>query len=124
LKSIYGKFWFLTLTNSKIINFKNLKIMAGSIITLAAGSKMTKSFRTNYPNATKAVYYTADVYEDLLAQTGCVGIRIYNAINEDGKLTNVMVGVDKDGNDMTTGKVYDDGLRCPTFCSSANTLNS
>jgi hypothetical protein len=98
--------------------------MAGSIITLAAGSKMTKSFRTNYPNATKAVYYTADVYEDLLAQTGCVGIRIYNAINEDGKLTNVMVGVDRFGNDMTTGKVYDMGSLCPTVCSSNNALNS
>lgn len=98
--------------------------MAGSIITLAAGSKMTKSFRTNYPNATKAVYYTTDVYQNLLAQTGCVGIRIYNAINDDGKLTNVLVGVDKDGNDMTTGKVYDSGILCPTGCSSINSLNS
>jgi hypothetical protein len=98
--------------------------MAGSIITLAAGSKMTKSFRTNYPNATKAVYYTADVYEDLLAQNGCEGIRIYNAINEDGKLTNVMVGVDKDGNDMTTGKVYDGGLPSPPATPQSNPLNS
>ena len=98
--------------------------MAGSIITLAAGSKMTKSFRTNYPNATKAVYYTADVYEDLLAQTGCVGIRIYNAINEDGKLTNVMVGVDKDGNDLYTGKVYDSGGLTPPNYPLLNPLNS
>lgn len=98
--------------------------MAGSIITLAAGSKMTKSFRTNYPNETKAVYYTADVYQDILAQTGCVGIRIYNALDDDDNLTNVLVGVDRFGNDMTSGKVYDDGLRCPTVCSSANTLNS
>ena len=98
--------------------------MAGSIITLAEGSEMTAEFRKAHPNATKAVYYTADVYEDILAQTGCVGIRIYKAINEDGKLTNVLVGVDKDGNDMITGKIYDDGLRCPTVCSIANTLNS
>lgn len=98
--------------------------MAGSIITLAAGSKMTKSFRTNYPNATKAVYYTSDVYEDLLAQTGCVGIRIYNALDDDDNLTNVLVGVDKDGNDMTSGKVYDRALRCPNYCSSLNSLNS
>lgn len=98
--------------------------MAGSIITLAAGSKMTKSFRTNYPNATKAVYYTTDVYQNLLAQTGCVGIRIYNAINENGKLTNVMIGVDTDGNDMTSGKVYDYGDLTPPLTIAPNPLNS
>ena len=98
--------------------------MAGSIITLAEGSVMTAEFRKVHPNATKAVYYTADVYEDLLAQTDCVGIRIYNAINEDGKLTNILVGVDRFGNDMTTGKVYDNGHRCPSSCSITNSLNS
>lgn len=98
--------------------------MEGSIITLAEGSKMTAEFRKAHPNATKAVYYNADVYEDILAQTGCEGIRIYNAINEDGDLTNVLVGVDKDGNDMTTGKVYDFGRRCPNSCPSSNSLNS
>ena len=98
--------------------------MAGSIITIAAGSKITKSFRTYYPNATKAIYYTPGVYEDLLAQVGCFGIRIYNAIDVDGQLTNVLVGVDKDGNDMPTKKVYDLGTKCPHLCSQANPLNS
>lgn len=98
--------------------------MAGSIITLAEGSIMTAEFRKAYPNVTKAVYYTANVYEDLLAQTGCVGIRIYNAINEDGILTNVLVGVDRDGNDMVNGKVYDRGTFCPNDCSITNPLNS
>jgi hypothetical protein len=98
--------------------------MAGSEITLAEGSVMTAEFRKDHPNATKAVYYTADVYEDLLAQTGCVGIRIYNAINEDGKLTNVLVGVDRDGNDLYTGKIYDHGLPCPPVTLQSNPLNS
>jgi hypothetical protein len=98
--------------------------MPGSIITIAAASKMTKSFRTNYPNATKAIYYTPGVYEDLLAQVGCVGIRIYNAIDVDGQLTNVLVGVDKDGNDITTRKVYYLGQKHPHLCSQTNPLNS
>lgn len=98
--------------------------MAGSIITLQEGSDMTAEFRKNFPNATKAVYYTADVYEDLLAQAGCVGIRIYNAINEDNKLTNVLVGVDRDGNDLVNGKIYDLGTLCPTGCPVNNSLNS
>ena len=98
--------------------------MAGSIITLQEGSDMTAEFRKNFPNATKAVYYTADVYQDILAQAGCVGIRIYNAINEDNKLTNVLVGVDRDGNDLVNGKIYDLGQKCPTICSQNNDLNS
>jgi hypothetical protein len=96
--------------------------MAGSIITLAAA--MTAEFRKNYPNATKAVYYTNDVFEDIMSQEGCEGIRIYNAINSDNKLTNVLVGVDKDGNDMVNGKVYDFAALCPSACSINNSLNS
>lgn len=98
--------------------------MAGSIITLAAASKMTGDFRTAYPNATKAVYYTNDVFEDIISQEGCEGIRIYNAINSDNKLTNVLVGVDRFGNDMVNGKIYDHGSFCPNDCSSNNALNS
>ncbi|MEN9302979.1 MAG: hypothetical protein RL264_1408 [Bacteroidota bacterium] len=98
--------------------------MAGSIITLQEGSDMTAEFRKNFPNATKAVYYTADVYQDILAQAGCVGIRIYNAINEDNKLTNVLVGVDRFGNDLYLGKIYDFAALCPPSCPVNNPLNS
>jgi hypothetical protein len=41
--------------------------MAGSIISLADGSAMTASFRRKFPNETKAVYYSSDVYNDLYA---------------------------------------------------------
>lgn len=98
--------------------------MAGSIITLADGSKMTADFRKKFPNETKAVYYSADVYTDLLAQEGCVGIRIYNALDSDRKMTNVLVGVDQDGNDLYQSKVYNKGGLCPPLCSTKNPLNS
>jgi hypothetical protein len=99
--------------------------MAGSKITLATGSKMTGDFRTAHPNVTKAVYYTADVYEDLLAQEDCVGIRIYNALDANGVITNVLVGVDRDGNDLINGSIYDLGGKCPGgSCSNNNSLNS
>jgi hypothetical protein len=96
--------------------------MAGSIISLEEGSTMTASFRSKFPNETKAVYYSADVYNDLLAQDGCVGIRIYNAIDEAGKMTNVLVGVDADGNDLYDQKIYDFGIRELTPANSP--LNS
>ena len=98
--------------------------MAGSEITLKEGAAMTASFRQSHPNVTKAVYYTSDVFEDLLAQENCEGIRIYNAINESGVLTNVLVGVDKFGNDMITGKVYDNAIPSPPATPLSNSLNS
>lgn len=98
--------------------------MAGSIITLADGSTMTASFRRSFPNATKAVMYSDTVYKDILSQAGCVGIRIYNAVDASGNMTNVLVGVDAKGNDLYNGKVYDAGSACPPNCSTNNPLNS
>ena len=98
--------------------------MAGSIITLADGSTMTASFRRNFPNATKAVYYTSNVFSDIMSQKGCVGIRVYNAVDANGNMTNVLVGVDANDNDMYNGKVYENGTRCPPKCSINNPLNS
>lgn len=98
--------------------------MAGSIITLATAAAMTAEFRKAHPNANKAVYYSNNVFEDIISQEGCEGIRIYNAINSDNILTNVLVGVDKFGNDLYQGKIYDLGGPWPPSISSNNPLNS
>lgn len=98
--------------------------MAGSIITLTDAAKMTADFRAKFPNETKAVYYTIDVYNDIMSQKGCVGIRIYNGIDSSGTITNVLVGVDANGNDLYQGKVYDSGIKCPPRCGVNNPLNS
>lgn len=98
--------------------------MAGSIISLADGSAMTASFRRKFPNETNAVYYSSNVYNDLLAQEGCVGIRIYNALDAEGKMTNVLVGVDDHGNDLYEGKLYDSGYKTPPGPVAPNPLNA
>ncbi len=98
--------------------------MAGSIISLATASGMTATFRRNFPNATKGVMYSDSVFTDILSQTGCVGIRIYNAVDASGNMTNVLVGVDAKGNDLYNGKIYDAGSACPPNCSTNNPLNS
>jgi hypothetical protein len=98
--------------------------MAGSIISLADGSTMTADFREKFPNETKAVYYSSSVFSDLMVQEGCVGIRIYNAVDQEGNLTNVLVGIDDEGNDLVNGTIYNKGGLCPTRCSKRNSLNS
>ncbi|MEN9972867.1 MAG: hypothetical protein RIS20_1214 [Bacteroidota bacterium] len=98
--------------------------MAGSIISLADGSAMTADFREKFPNETKAVYYSSNVFTDLIAQDGCVGIRIYSALDADGNLTNVLVGVDEHEDDLYRGIVYDSGRKSPPAPLSPNPLNS
>lgn len=72
----------------------------------------------------KGGYFHRKDLDDLLAQPGCVGIRYYYGRKGDGQDTLIVVGVDKEGNDMTQGVVMEDSFWCPPFCGSANTLNS
>jgi hypothetical protein len=97
--------------------------MDGSIISLSEASEMTSAFRKSFPNATLGVLYSANVFKDILDQDNCVGIRIYNAQEADGSITNVLVGVDENGNDIFQGRIYEKGTKCPPLCSASNPLN-
>lgn len=60
--------------------------------------------------------------EELLAQKGCAGIRIYNGRNEKGGPAMVLVGVDEAGNDMAEGVVLERHYPCPPFCDESGLL--
>ena len=62
--------------------------------------------------------------DELLAQSGCAGLRYYYGRNAKGEDTLILVGVDKDGNDQLQGVVMEDCFLCPPFCGTANSLNS
>lgn len=94
----------------------------GKVISLADGATMTQDWRNEHASATKAVFFGKDHIEDLLRQDGCVGIRIYYAINESNDYTMVLVGANEDQDDMTE-IVINAGFRCPIVCGQANTLN-
>ncbi len=96
----------------------------GEAISLALGSAMTAAYRLANPGAIKAYFYGSTILNDILAQADCVGIRIYYALDEDGVKQLVLVGVDENGDDQTSGIVADRGDPCPTLCDSGNsTLN-
>ena len=94
----------------------------GEIITLAEGAAMTKQWRRTNSNG-NAVFYGKDILEQLLNQSGCVGIRFHFGIDTDGKNSLVLTGVDADENDILS-IIADRGLRCPIQCGSKNGLNS
>jgi len=48
----------------------------------------------------------------LISQENCAGIKIINAIDNNGNKTLVIVAVDKYGNDMVNGKILDRASCC------------
>lgn len=57
----------------------------GGEITLYAAADMTAEYRTQNPGETKGHFYGKDILNDLLNQNGCMGVRIYYAIDGNGK---------------------------------------
>ncbi len=97
----------------------------GAIITLAEGSEMTANYRATI-NLGETIGHAVgkNLVNDLLIQPGCMGMRLYYAINKKGKKQLVAVGVDANGDDMTQGVILDEFFDCPPECGKLNQLNS
>ncbi len=95
-------------------------------ISLADAGKLTGNFRkkTTSGGAVLGHFFGAETIKKILAQEGCVGIRIYHAVQDDGVPTLVMVGVDANENDLVSGEIAEWPLPCPPFCGASNSLNS
>jgi hypothetical protein len=94
----------------------------GGEISLNTASAMTKQYRNENPNTTRAHFFGKDIINRLLAQENCVGIRMYYGISENGSKELVLVGVDADENDILD-LVADISSPCPPTCSPNNILN-
>ncbi len=78
-------------------------------ITLQEAITMTHAYQNSpqFAGLTKAGLISATAVQDLLNQPGCVGVRIYFALNAYNNLTLVLVGTDTNENDMTSGIILD-----------------
>ncbi len=67
----------------------------------------------------RASAFNRSAFEQLLAQSGAAGIRIYRAQHEDGSPAMVMVAVDQEGQDLAdTNHVFIQyGTDCPPYCA-------
>ena len=82
----------------------------GEDIGYDLGVSMVKAFydQTGEGNAK---FVGKNILNKLLEQPGCIGICIYNAINEKGEKTFVLVGLDKENNPiLETSIVTPEGL--------------
>lgn len=68
----------------------------------------------------RASAFNRSAFEQLLAQPGAAGIRIYRARHENGSPTLVMVAVDAEGQDLAAkdGVFIQKGTDCPPYCAS------
>ncbi len=97
----------------------------GSVVTLAEASGWTANYRrTVREGEIIAQFVGREKLLEILDQEGCMGIRLYYGIGDDGKKNIVAVGAAADENDMTEGVILERFLPCPPRCSGRNPLNS
>ena len=93
-------------------------------ISLDAAAALTRRYRERAPKGMQVgTMFPREVFEALLAQPGCAGIRAYTGTADDDSQQTVLVGADGDGNDMTAGLLFDASFPCPPYCGGGNSLN-
>lgn len=81
--------------STQVINYANV----GEAIDHELGAKMIKNYQDANPSQIAQCFTVGkNIIEQVLAQPGCVAMRIYNAMDDAGKQTLVYAGVDNKGN--------------------------
>ena|SRR5689334_23541974 len=74
------------------------------------------------PITTRGGHFPREVFEAILAQPNCAGIRFYYGTNTDGSPALVLVGIDATTADLTNGEIIDTHYPCPPFCDDNSAL--
>jgi hypothetical protein len=111
-------------------------------ITLREGVTMTTTFMGKKETILSNVYQNQDILpvsetfdkstvEAILAQDGCVKLRIYYGMDEGSKVHAILVGVDEDDTDMLPSgeddpntQIAENAQRCPTDCGTNSPFNT
>jgi hypothetical protein len=90
-------------------------------IPLQAAAALTRRFGQGATKgAVFAQLFGREALEELLAQPGCAGVRIYYGLKDGGEPAVVRVGVDPADRDLTNGAILEEAYPCPPFCGAAN----
>ena len=78
--------------------------------------------------------FNRDLFDELLSKSGCVGVRIYNGMDEELKVHAIIVAVDENNEDILPAQsineleeedfIGEEGQRCPNVCPPTSILNS
>jgi len=67
-------------------------------------------------DAVIAQYFGKNIVDKILAQPGCVGVRMYYGKHTNGKPCVLILGADKYGKDMVRGVLAMPTMYCPPLC--------
>lgn len=84
-------------------------------IALSEAVELTRGHRAARAAEPKAHFFFRDAFDQLLAQPGVAGIRIYRGHDKGGTQRLVMVAVDQEGEDLTA-LTMEQCAPCPPFC--------
>lgn len=91
----------------------------GEFISLQDARNWTANYRDNSGDgAIKAQFYGKAKVAQILEQQGCVGLRVYYAIDDHGARVLVLIGTDAEGNDIESELILERGVLCPPNCGS------
>jgi hypothetical protein len=94
-------------------------------ISLLDASRLTKNYRQKAgAGAQLGGFFGKSAIEAIINQSECVGLRIYNAILDDGKPTFVLCGVKANGDDIVNGELAEIAVPCPPNCPGTKELIS
>lgn len=95
----------------------------GEFIKLEEAVVITHAFQNSEigKDQTISAIFEKEILTQILNQEGCEGIRLYNALKDGDKITYVLIGYDKDKNDMTDGYIADLFSTCPKNCFGGDT---
>ena len=83
--------------------------------------ELSKNYtRINASEDVIAQNFGKELVNKILAQPGCVGVRLYYGKHADGKSGIIIVGVDKNGKDIITGVIAKPAIICPPYCDGLN----
>ena len=103
----------------------SLSPTTGDFITLEEAQSYVLEFRKEFPTAIKGYFAGGENLQRILAQPDCIGLRIYNGLNVQDMSTNlVIVGVDSNELDMTSGLILEKTDSCPGTCDTTSALYS
>jgi hypothetical protein len=93
------------------------------VVSLATAQNYVNNYKNNpsIPNI-KGGMFDRNIFDSILSQPDCVGIRYYYAKKNDGSATLVIVGVNSSGKDMENGIIGEEVKPCPPICDTQGTL--
>ncbi|MEC4004878.1 hypothetical protein OX283_009445 [Flavobacterium sp. SUN052] len=92
----------------------------GQIISKKQAKDLIKAYDIKFPGEVISSFIGANNVKNILAQEGCIGIKIYNGYDDqEQKIKLVLVGVNEDEEEMfEKGIIYDEMATCPPYCST------